>query len=352
MTELTSFLKDMISAPGLSGYEVPVRKIIQEKWRPLVNDMHVSNLGSLEALKKGSGKDPRHSIMIAAHMDAIGLMVTSVIDGFIHFTDVGGVDPRVLLGQPVLVYGREVLPGVINQPPDRLIPNHEPGTPVPLEYLLVDVGLPAKKVSELVRTGDIISFAQPPVDLSGETLSGHTMDDRTAVAALTHCLEILQTRIHPWDVWAVATVQEEVSFGGAFTSAFGISPDLGIAIDVCHAKGPGTPEARIPNLGKGAALGSGPNIHPYMYKTIKKLSEELEIPFTTEAQAHHSGTDAFAIQVATGGKPSMVISIPLRYMHTPVETVSLRDIKRVGRITAEFITGLNDDFLGQITWDE
>jgi tetrahedral aminopeptidase len=352
MTDIPSFLKEMISAPGLSGYEVPVRKIIEEKWQPLVDEMHVSALGSLEGLKKGAGKSPRHSIMIAAHMDAIGLMVTSVTEGFIRFTSVGGVDPRVLLGQPVFVHGREVLPGIINQPPDRLIPNQAPGTPVPMEYLLIDVGLPSSRVSELVRTGDIISFAQSPIELSGGTLSGHTMDDRTAVASLTHCLDILQKRIHTWDVWAVATVQEEVSFGGGFTSSFGISPDLGIAIDVCHAKGPGTPEPSIPTLGKGVALGVGPNVHPYMYKAFKKLAEDLEIPFVIEAMAQHSGTDAYPIQVATGGKPTMVLSIPLRYMHTPVETVSIKDIMRVGRITAEFIAHLDDEFLDQITWDD
>jgi tetrahedral aminopeptidase len=351
MSNLNSFLKELISLPGLSGHESPVCKVIQEKWKPLVDEMHISRMGSLEALKKGNAKEPRHSIMIAAHMDAIGMMATSVVEGFIYFTGIGGVDPRVLLGQPVLVHGKETLPGIIVQPPDRLVPHHQEGAPVQLENLLVDVGLLPERVLELVKPGDIISYAQLPLELSGETMAGHTMDDRTAVLALTHCLDLLQKRVHSWDVWAVATTQEEVGFQGAFTSSYAISPDIGVAIDVCHAKGPGTSEPHLPTLGKGLVLNFGPNIHPYMYKSFKKLADELEIPYVTEVMPHHSGTDGYAMQVATGGKPTMVMSIPLRYMHTPVETVSLKDIQRVGRILTEFITLLDDDFINNITWD-
>ena len=352
MTDLKDFLKDMVSAPGLSGHETPVRRIIEKKWETLVDEMQVSKLGSLEGLKKGSGDGPRPSLLIAAHMDAIGLIVTRVSEGFISFTSVGGVDPRVLLGQPVLVHGRETLEGVIVQPNDDLVADHTTGSPVGLQSLYVDVGLSPEKVSQMVRSGDLISFDQKPLDLEGDTLAGHTMDDRTAVAALTHCLEILQTRIHKWDVWAVATVQEETSFGGAYTSSFGLNPDLGIAVDVTHAKGPGTSESTIADLGKGLVLGFGPNIHTFVYNSFKKLADEMEIPYQVEVMPSHSGTDGYAVQVAGSGRPSMVISIPLRYMHTPVELVSMKDIKRVGRLLAEFITTLEENYLDKISWDE
>ena len=209
------------------------------------------------------------------------------------------------------------------------------------------------KVSKLVRSGDLISFDQKPLDLQGETMAGHTMDDRTAVAALTHCLEILQTRIHKWDVWAVATAQEETSFGGAYTSYLWFKTRIwGIAVDVTHAKGPGTSESTIADLGKGLVLGFGPNIHTYVYNTFKKLADELEISYQVEVMPSHSGTDGYAIQVAGSGRPGMVISIPLRYMHTPVELVSMKDIKRVGRLLAEFITALEEDYLNKISWDD
>lgn len=352
MTDILPFLKDMVSVAGLSGHEAPAREIITNTWRPLVDELQVSRLGSLEALRKGSGSEPRHSILLAAHMDAIGLMATTIIDGLIHFTQIGGVDPRILPGQPVIVHGRQALPGEVVQPPASLLPPQFKDDPVPMEYLWVDTGLEADEVARLVRPGDLISFAQPPFELSGETLAGHTMDDRTAVAALTVCLEELKARRHSWDVWAVATVQEETSFGGGYTSSFGINPDIGIAVDVTHAKGPGTSEAKIAPLGEGVVIGLGPNVHPYLYKMLKQVSEDLEIPYHIDTLPHHSGTDAYPIQVTAEGKPSAVLSIPLRYMHTPVETVSLKDIKRVGRVLAEFITRLDPEFLQKITWDE
>ena len=162
--------------------------------------------------------------MIAAHMDAIGLMVNAIIDGFLRFTPIGGIDVRVLPGQMVTVHGRQDLPGMIVPTPARLLPSRVQAGVVPLEYLLVDVGLLPDEVVSLVRVGDTISFAQPPLSTGGETIAGHSLDNRAAVAALTSCLEILASRPHVWDVWAVATVQEETTYGGALTSAFKLTP--------------------------------------------------------------------------------------------------------------------------------
>lgn len=351
MTELVPFLKNILSVPGLSAHEDPARKLVEDEWRPLVDELHVSRMGSVEALRRGRGDKPRPSILLAAHMDAIGLIASQIVHGFIRFTQIGGIDPRILPGQQVLVHGVETLPGIVVQPPAALLPVDPGKDPVPMEQLLVDVGLEPEQVERLVHVGDPISFATLPVELQGETLYGHTLDDRASVAAVTHCLQLLQHRVHAYDVWAVATIQEETSFGGSYTSGYGLNADLGIAIDVCHAQGPGTTEPTIPELGKGLALGWGANSHPYLFKTLKDLADEFEIPYCTEVYPSHSGTDAYALQMARGGKPTMVISIPLRYMHTPVETVSLKDIRRVGRLLAELITRLDDNYLDQITWE-
>lgn len=351
MNDVNNFLKEMVSAPGLSGYESPVRKIIEAHWKPLVDEMQVSKVGSLEGLKKGSGKGKRKRILLAGHMDAIGLIATRVVNGFIYFTQIGGVDPRVLPGQPVLVHGKEELQGVVIQPPDFLIAGHSAGSPVPMEHLVIDTGLSPDKVVDLVRPGDIISFAQPPFELSGDTLAGHTLDDRAAVACITICLQELQRRVHKWDVWAVATVQEETAYLGAYTSGFGLDPDLTIAIDVTHAKGPGTSESDIAALGKGLVLGWGPNIHPKWYQTFQDVADELEIPYQKDVMPGHSGTDGYALQIVMGSRPNMVISIPLRYMHTPVELVSMKDIKRVGRLMAEVIARLDEDYLETLNWE-
>jgi tetrahedral aminopeptidase len=351
MTELQPFLKTLISAPGLSGHETPIRKLIEAEWQPLSDQINISRLGSLQALKRGTGVEPRNSLLLAAHMDAIGLMVTGIADGFLRTTQIGGIDPRVLPGQIVTVHGRQDLPGVIVQPPPHQMPSEYAKSPVPLQHLLIDVGLNAHQVGRLVRIGDLVSFAQPPLDLSSDILAGHSLDNRASVAAVTHCLELLQNRTLDWDVWAVATAQEEETLGGAATSAFGLRPTLAVAIDVTFGASPGSPGHKTFPIGKGITLGWGPNIHPALYKAFKELAERLEIPYKMEVMPRSSGTDAMALQIAAEGVPAMVVSIPLRYMHTPVEMVSLKDIQRTGRLLAEFATNLDDTFLQQLIWD-
>jgi endoglucanase len=352
MTEILPFLKSLISASGLSGHEAPVRALIEAAWRPLTDELTTSPLGSLHGLKRGSGPEPRPRILLAAHMDAIGLLVSGIAGEFLRVAEVGGLDARVLPGQLVTVHGREDLPGVIVQPPAALLPAEAQNGPVPLKYLLVDTGLHAGRLQQLVRIGDLISFAQPPLELRGETLAGHSLDNRASVAAVTRCLQELQGRAHAWDVWAVATVQEEETMGGARTSAFQLRPQLAVAIDVTWARGPGAPEHKAFPMGKGPALGWGPNIHPGLHQAFKELADRLEIPNTVEVMPRHSGTDAFAIQVAAEGIPTMVVSIPIRYMHTPVEVVALKDVTRAGHLLAEFIAQLGLDYMDQLTWDE
>lgn len=352
MTELIPYLKKMLSAPGLSGFESPIRAIIKDAWTPLTDELTVSKIGSLHGLKKGHGIDPRQRVLISAHMDAIGMMVTEVQEGLLRITEIGGIDHRILPGQPVMVHGRKDLPGVVVQPPGHLLPESAGEGPVAMKYLLVDVGLHPEEVAQTVRVGDTVSYAQEPLDLTGEALAGHTLDNRVSVAAVTLCLDTLQSRLHDWDVWAVASAQEEETLGGAFTSPFDIRPDIAIVIDVCFAKGPGSSDWRSLPFGEGVGLGYGPNIHPALYAAFEKKAKELEIPYHKDLMPKMSGTDAMAVQVVAEGIPCAVLGIPLRYMHTPVETVSLKDIRRAGRLMAEFIADLRPDTLEQIQWEE
>lgn len=360
MIDISDFLQKMISTSGLSGYEVPIRQLIEETWKPnepgsfaLTDELSVSRIGSLHGFKRGTQTtDPRRSILIATHMDAIGMMVTRIVDGFLYFTQIGGLDPRVLPGQPVTVFGREELPGIIVQPPAHLLPADSQNGVVPLDKLMIDTGFPSRRVSELVRPGDLIAFAQAPLHLGADLIAGHSLDNRASVAALTHCLDVLQSRHHVWDVWAVATVQEEETLGGAATSARHLRPDLAIAIDVTFGKEPNSPAHKTLELNKGPVLGWGPNIHPGIHKALKQAAERLEMPTQFEIHTRHSGTDAHAMQVAAEGIPTMVVSIPLRYMHTPVEVIHLKDVTRVGRLLAEFIAGLDGEFMEKLTWDE
>ncbi len=201
MTNILPFFKSLLSVPGLSGYESPVARLVEAEWRPLVDELSLSRLGSIHGLKRGAGEDPRPSIMLAAHMDAIGLMVTQVEDGFLRITSVGGVDPRILPGQSVMVHtDKEDLPGVIVMPPARLLPDGAGDGVVDIPHLFVDVGLLPSKVASLVHVGDLVSFGTEAVEMSGEIVSGHSIDNRASVAALTLCLQELQSRSHAWDV--------------------------------------------------------------------------------------------------------------------------------------------------------
>ena len=353
MTDILPFLKSLISVSGLSGYEAPVANLIREKWTPLVDELSVSRVGSLHGRKHGTGRAPRPSLMIATHMDAIGMRVSKIVDGFLHITRVGGIDVRVLPGAEVIVHASGSdgeLPGVIALPPARFLPESV-GDKVLMEHLLVDTGLLPREVEKQVRVGDLVSFANPPLELAGDVLSGHSIDNRASVAALTVCLEELQNKPHIWDVWAVATVQEETSLLGASTSAFELRPQMAIVVDGSFAKGPGANGWQTSPMGRGVGLCIGPNMHPFLHKKLKELAERLEIPWFLDITIGHSGTDAFAIQVTAEGIPTALVEFPIRYMHTTVESVALKDIQRTGRLLAEFIAALETDFVDTIVWE-
>lgn len=356
--DLTKHLKEMLCAPGLSGYEEPIRKVVADAWKDLSDELQVSPLGSLHALKRGEGKDPRPKVMLAAHMDAIGLMVTAVQDGFLRFTQVGGVDPRILPGQMVTVHATaqgpqnaQELPAMVVMPPQHLQPEEAGTGAIGLPYLLVDTGLRPAEVTELVRVGDLISFAQEPMELTGDTLAGHTLDNRASVAAVTVCLDLLQRRRHLWDVYAVATSQEEVGIIGGFTSPVMIKPDFAIVSDVTFAIGPGWNNPISPKLGKGINITDGANMHPALFAALTRAADAMDLPYQKSFSPGMSGTDAYGIQVAESGIPVVNIGIPLRYMHTPVELVSLKDVRRAGRLMADFISELPADFMQTVTWE-
>jgi endoglucanase len=278
-------------------------------------------------------------------------MVSRRAGEFLYLSAVGGIDVRNLPGQRVTVHGRRDLPGVIALPPAHLLPEGA-GKAIELEYLVLDTGLPEAELAGLVRTGDLVSYAQPPLELNGDLLVGHSLDNRVSVAAVTHALELLRGRSLEWDIWAAATVQEEVGLIGAGTSAFQLRPSLAIAVDTTWGSGPGSPGHKTFAVGKGITLGWGPSVHPGAFKAVKAVADRLELPYTLEAMPTSSGTDADRMQLAAEGLPTMVVSIPLRYMHSPVEMAALKDIARAGRLLAEFAAGLDGGFMERLSLDE
>lgn len=348
--DLIAHLKTLCATPGMSGHEHPVRDVIAGVWRDLADEVHVDALGSLTAIRRGKGRKPRPRVMIAAHMDNIGLMVADVNGEFVRVSAIGGIDARVMPGQPVTVHGRRDLPGQVVAPSDFLLPASVRGSVVPVDELLIDLGLSAADVARQVRIGDVVSFAQGQTSLNGGLLASPALDNRASVAAVTMCLESLSGRAHEWDVLAVATTQEEVGLKGALTAAFAHAPQLAIAIDVTFGSGPAARDFadRTYDLGKGPTIAFGPNLHPVVHKHLVDCAERGGFPYQTEPVAAHSGTDARAIQIAREGVPCALIGVPLRNMHTPVEVVHPQDVSTAGRLMADYIAGLGPDYLSRL----
>ena len=360
--EPASLLGRLTEATGISGHELEVRGVVRDAWSPFVDAIREDALGNLIAHRPGapgngsggtgrSAVDPPPSVLLAGHQDEIGLMVTHVEDGgFLRFTTVGGWDPRVLLAQPVTVHGAERLPGVVGtRPPHVLGPDTQKST-IPVDDMFIDVGLAADDVRARVRVGDAVTMRRRTVNLGGDRWAGKAMDNRASVLAITVALEALAVQRHVWDVYAVATAQEEIGLKGAATAAWGIRPTIAVALDVTFAKQPGANEVAC-KLGGGPVLGFGPNIHPRIYSALCGAADALEMAYQVEPIAGHSGTDAWAIQVARGGIPTGLVGIPLRYMHTTVEAVALKDIERAGRLVGQFVAGLDAAFADGLVED-
>ncbi len=357
MTDTFELLKTLAETAGPSGYEQSIADVVKEAWSPFVDSFSSDSVGSLTAVKEGtsSGDTPRRRILLAAHMDEIALMVSQVIDhqgnGFLRVVPVGGVDKRHLYGQIVTVHGERPLTAVIGALPSSMMPARKHGKPYDFEDLAVDTGLPYAELNELVSIGTFISFRQPLRKLLDKRVTGKALDNRASVAAVAICLEELTHRSHSWDVVAVATSQEETRLLGAFTSAHAQRPDLAIAIDVTFGKGPGASDAGTFELGGGPVLEIGPNVHPGMYSALGEAADALEMTTDTAIHTGASGTDAYGLQIARAGIPTGLVGIPLRYMHTMVESIDLKDVERSGRLLAEFIANLDDEFMDKLVAD-
>ncbi len=348
--DLQEHLRALCTAPAPSGHEGPVRAVIHDAWAGLADDLRTDALGNLIALKRGSGPEPRRTIMLCAHMDEIGLIVAEVREGFIRTVHLGGIDYRTMLAQPVLVHGRQTLKGLFGAAPPHMARSRDkyPAS----DELWIDVGLPADEVAALVRVGDIITVDAPAVALKGDHLAAKALDDRVAVAVVTLCLDELARRDHAWDVVGVAAVQEEVGSYGALAATYQIAPDMAIAIDGSWGAQKGVGDDEGFALDDGPTIGRGPNFHPLLVKALHAAADALEIEVQIEAVPGNSGTDAWEIQVSREGIPTGLIGVPMRNMHTPSEVVNLRDVTRAGRLLAAFIAGLTPDFLDSLVWPE
>jgi putative aminopeptidase FrvX len=333
-------LKDLLTAHGPSGYE-QAPAAVWRKHAEAFAEVETDTLGSSTARVKGTADGP--TVAIVGHIDEIGLIVTHVDDkGFLWFIGVGGWDPQVLIGQRVVLATRDgAVDGVIGRKPIHLLRKEEREKVSELKDLHIDIG--AKDGDEakgIVRVGDVAVVAGDPVEIRNDRVVSRSMDNRLGCFVAYEAARLVADGGGaPGDVVAVAAAQEEITLGGAQTTAYRVRPDVAIVVDVTHATDvPGVEEREHGShaLGSGPVIGRGSTLHPRVFELMHEAGEAEGIPFTVEASARYTGTDADAIALSRAGVPSGLIGLPLRYMHSPVETVQVSDVLDAARLIAAF----------------
>ena len=345
---IQELLLELSGTVGISGSEEDVAAVTSRYLKRYATQIWRDRLGNLVAFKQGESPGPEpFSLALAAHMDEIGLMITKIEEGgALRFTAVGGIDPRILPGQPVKVHGKSVHQGVIGAKAPHLLAAAERGKAPTFEDLFIDLGMDREQAESNVRIGDLASFDAPPAVMdAGNCLAGKSLDDRCGVAALIICAAALSNVRHQADLYFVATVQEEVGLRGATAAAYNLAPDLAIAVDVTHGNAPGLALPGVFELDRGPVISLGPNYHPSLVQRLKEDAREARFEVQLDADPAVPGTDAWAIQVSREGIPCGLLSIPLRYMHTTVEMLNLDDLANTGRLLASFAAGIDRPFV-------
>ena len=355
LNELYTLLKKLCDAVGPSGYEDDVRGILVDEFKKSADRVWIDTLGNVVAYKKGGGS----KLMLAAHMDEIGFFVSHIDDnGFLRIVPIGGVIERTVLYQRVVIKTRKggLVRGVVGLKPPHILKKEETEKIPEFKDLFVDVGLSSKKEVEDtgISIGNIAVFDREMVRLGEYRVTGKAIDDRVGVAALVKVFESLEKP--GVDVYAVATVQEEVGLKGARTSAFAISPDLAIALDVTIASDvPDTPVHQwFTKLGQGPAIkvvdgraASGLITPRKLIDKLIEIAEKYKIPYQIEVAAGGT-TDASIINLNKEGVPAGTISIPARYIHSPVEIIDLRDLANAALLTKYFVENISPEWVNKL----
>jgi putative aminopeptidase FrvX len=344
---LPDVLRRLLTAPGPSGYEQAAAAVFRDAAAAFA-EVTYDSVGSTVARVAGTGGGP--SVAIVGHVDEIGLIVHHIDDdGFLWFTGVGGWDPVILVGQRVEIATREgVVPGVVGKRPIHLLDAEDRKKAPELKHLHIDIGArDGDQARGMVRIGDVAVIAGEPVELPNERVVSRSMDNRIGCfVALEAARLVSEAGGAAGDVYACAVTQEEISFGGATTTAYTLRPDIAIAVDVTfETKPPGHDEKEVGrhHFGSGPVITRGSTLDPQVYEWLQAAAEEENIPYTVTASARATWTDADAFHISRGGIPSGLVSVPLRYMHSPVEVVQLDDVANAAKLIAAFVQRLSAD---------
>jgi endoglucanase len=351
VSDFTQTLRALLAARGPSGYETAPASVWADAARAFGADVAIDVVGTPSArVAPRAGEDPRRLVLMG-HIDEIGLIVTHIDDeGYLWFREVGGWDAQILVGQRVIVATRDGdVTGLIGKKPIHLLREEERKKVAEVRDLHIDVGAKdGEQARAMVRVGDVAVIDGDPLELPNGRVASRALDNRLgSFVALEAARLVAETGgAHGWEVVAVAAAQEETTFGGSRTSAFSLAPDAAIVVDVTHATdAPGieVKEAGKHELGSGPVLSRGSTLHPRLFELLHETAEREKIPFTVEAIGRNTGTDADAVHLARGGIPTGLVSIPLRYMHSPVELVQLEDVHAAAKLIAAAVLGLDAD---------
>jgi putative aminopeptidase FrvX len=344
MAETPELLEKLLRTGAPSGYEGPAAEV----WREAASFATLSGDGLGSSVARIGEEGPL--LAVVGHIDEIGLVVTHIDEkGFLYFSPIGGWDPQILVGQRVELRGRNgLVPGVVGRKPIHLLEPEQRKKVVELKGLHIDIGAADRdQASELVRVGDPAVIAAEPVALAGDRLISRSMDNRLgSYVALEALRRFSERESRGASFAAVAAVQEEIGLFGARTSTFELRPDLAIAVDVTHATdAPGVDEKEVGShpLGSGPVIGRGSTLSPKMFELLVEAAEEAGIEYSVGASGRGTSTDADMIQISRSGVPTGLVSIPLRYMHSPVELVDLGDLEATVELVVAFASRVSAD---------
>jgi putative aminopeptidase FrvX len=333
------FLRDLLQTPGTSGGEQQVQQVVRSFAHAFADELTTDVHGNVLATVNPSGGP---TILLDAHCDQIGLIVRHIdSQGFLRVNPVGGWDIQILLGQKVVVHTKQgLINGVIARKPIHLLDPDERKTIPKMKDLLVDIGSASEaETRQIVQIGDFVTPEPCLRELRNGRLAGVAMDNRTGVWVVMNALRILAARRPSARIVAVSSVQEEIGLRGTRSSAFNVNPDVGIAVDVTHATDcPGIDQnefGRI-EIGKGPVLVRGANANPGVLNLLMETASASEIPYQINALGYPASNNAAEIQLIRGGCAAGLVTIPNRYMHSPVEVVAFSDLEHAARLIAEF----------------
>jgi len=340
--DIRDALKQLCDTGGPSGFEGAVARVASELLHPLVDEVYTDRLGNVIGVKR-CGKPGAKRLVLDAHLDEIGLIVTGVEDGFLRFTSIGGVDPRILPGRELTVLTEPPVQGVVICTPPHLLKEEDREKSIPLDELYIDVGLSQELAENTIPVGTPIVYRESCFDLGKNQMCGKAMDDRACFVSLLRAAELLQDKQLDVDLYILGSTFEEVGGAGAKTGVFSIDPDWCVAVDVTHGKTPDIPKEKVLKMAGGPAIGVGPNMTRWMTERLKKKAKDFDIPFQLEVMGGHTGTNAWPIQICREGIATALVSLPLKYMHTPVEVFDLTDLEHLAQLLAQFAVGLGEE---------